>query len=97
MRLNMSINLTDIVKAVAEDQSLSQTAAKSTIDSFIETIIAMSKEGKKISIYGFGNFEVKERAARVGKNPRTGEEIQVSACKVVKFKPAKNFKDEING
>ena len=92
----MSINLTDIVKSVADDQSMSQTAAKGVIDSFINSVISFSKEGKKISIYGFGNFEVKERAARTGKNPRTGEEIQVAACKVVKFKAAKNFKDVVN-
>ena len=60
-------------------------------------IVAALKAGEKVQIVGLGGFEVKERAARAARNPRTGEEIQIAASKSVSFKPGKALKDEING
>ena len=96
MRLYMSINYTDLVKQVADKQSTSQTNVKTIVDEFINTLVANVAAGKRCNVYGFGNFESKTRAARTGKNPRTGEEIQVDECNVIKFKAAKKFKEEVN-
>ena len=65
---------------------------KATFDTITETMV----KGDKVSLIGFGNFEVRERAARTGKNPQTGAEIKIAACKAPAFKPGKALKDAVN-
>jgi DNA-binding protein HU-beta len=66
------------------------------VDSVLNTISEALKNGEKVTLIGFGNFEVRERAARTGRNPQTGEEIQIEASKVPAFKPGKQLKELIN-
>ncbi|PAY59941.1 DNA-binding protein, partial [Ligilactobacillus salivarius] len=69
--------------------------AEAAVSAFTETVKEALAEGKKVQLIGFGNFEVRERAARKGRNPQTGEEIDIPATKVPAFKPGKGFKDVV--
>lgn len=89
------MNKTDLINAVAESAELSKKDATKAVDSVFENIMGSLKNGDKVQLIGFGNFEVRERSARKGRNPQTGEEIQISATKVPAFKPGKSFKDSV--
>lgn len=71
--------------------------ATKAVDSVFDTILDALKNGDKIQLIGFGNFEVRERSARKGRNPQTGEEIEIPASKVPAFKPGKALKDAVAG
>lgn len=87
----------DIVKIIADKYTeFTQKEIGEIIDTFIDKIKSEVSKGEKVSIPKFGNFEVVERAARECRNPSTGERMMVAACKVPKFKPAKDFKDCVN-
>lgn len=87
----------DIVKAIADNHTeFTQKEVGEIIDAFIDTVKDSVASGEKVSIPKFGSFEVNERAARECRNPSTGERMMVAACKVPKFKPAKDFKDCVN-
>ena len=90
------MNKTELISAVAAATELSRKDADKAVNA-AEAIVAALKAGEKVQIVGLGGFEVKERAARAARNPRTGEEIQIAASKSVSFKPGKALKDEING
>ena len=90
------MNKTELISAVATATKLSRKDADKAVNA-VEAIVAALKAGEKVQIVGLGGFEVKERAARAARNPRTGEEIQIAASKSVSFKPGKALKDEING
>ena len=90
------MNKTELVAAVAEKAALSKKDSEKAINSTIEAITAALKDGDKVQLVGFGTFEVRERAARTGKNPRTGESIKIPASKVPAFKAGKALKDEVN-
>jgi DNA-binding protein HU-beta len=90
------VNKTELVDAVAESADLSKAAAARALDAVIETLTDAMKNGDSVSLVGFGTFSVKDRAARTGRNPRTGEEIQIAAAKVPGFKPGKTLKDAVN-
>jgi DNA-binding protein HU-beta len=90
------MNKNEIVEAVAKDACISKAAANRVIDSFMDTIKKGLKKKEKISLVGFGSFSVKERAARVGRNPQTGEDLEIKARQVVKFSPGQPLKDFIN-
>lgn len=80
---------------VAEKAALNKKDAEAAMNAVFDCIVqALQNEGK-IQIVGFGNFEVKERAARMGKNPRTGEPVEIPACKVPSFKAGKALKDAV--
>lgn len=81
------MNKTEFIAAVAQEAGLSKVDAKKAVDATIEVIANAMKKEEKIAILGFGSFEVTERAARTGVNPRTGEKINIKARKAVKFKP----------
>ncbi|SES87612.1 bacterial nucleoid protein Hbs [Oceanobacillus limi] len=87
------MNKTELVSAVAEKSELSKKDATAAVEAVFESISDSLKEGEKVQLIGFGNFEVRERAARTGRNPQTGEEIQIPASKVPAFKPGKQLKD----
>jgi len=89
------MNKTDLVNAVAEKSELSKKDAGKAVDSVFEAIMDSLSEGEKVQLIGFGNFEVRERAARKGRNPQTGEEIEIPASKVPAFKAGKALKDSV--
>ena len=89
------MNKTELVEAVAEKMNTTKKEAEAAVSAFTETVKEALAEGKKVQLVGFGNFEVRERAARKGRNPQTGEEIDIPATKVPAFKPGKGFKDVV--
>ncbi|MBH0229593.1 HU family DNA-binding protein [Halobacillus yeomjeoni] len=89
------MNKTDLINSVSEKADLSKKDATQAVDSVFESIMDSLKDGEKVQLIGFGNFEVRERAARKGRNPQTGEEIEISASKVPAFKPGKALKDAV--
>lgn len=80
------MNKTELVKAIAEGAGLSQVDAKKALDATVDAITAALKAGDKVSLIGFGTFEVAKRSARQGVNPSTGAKIKIAAKKVAKFK-----------
>ncbi|GGA25594.1 MULTISPECIES: HU family DNA-binding protein [Psychrobacillus] len=89
------MNKTELVNAVAEAAELSKKDASKAVEAVFESIQAALADGGKVQLIGFGNFEVRERAARKGRNPQTGEEIDIAASKVPAFKPGKALKDAV--
>ena len=88
------MNKTELIAAMAEASGLSKKDCEAALAAFITTESAL-KAGNKVQLVGFGSFEVKERAARTGKNPATGEQIDIPASKAPAFKAGKAFKDAI--
>lgn len=89
------MNKTDLIYAVADKAELSKKDAEKAVKAFTDTIAEELKKGEKVQLVGFGTFEVTERAARQGRNPSTGEAIQIPASKNVHFKAGKILKDEL--
>ncbi|MEI2403022.1 HU family DNA-binding protein [Niallia taxi] len=89
------MNKTQLINAVAESSELSKKDSTRVVDSVMETITKALKNGEKVEILGFGAFSVSERAARKGRNPQTGEEIEIAASKAPTFKAGKNLKDAV--
>ncbi len=89
------MNKTELVEAVAKKMGTTKKEAEAAVSAFTETVKEALAEGKKVQLIGFGNFEVRERAARKGRNPQTGEEIDIPATKVPAFKPGKGFKEVV--
>ena len=92
-----SMNKADLVNLVAARTELTKTDVSLVVDAAIETIIDSVVEGKKVSILGFGSFEPRERSARQGLNPKTGEKIKIPAKRVPAFTAGKMFKDRVQG
>lgn len=91
----MRMNKTELVKAVAERAELTQKDSAKVLDALFDTITKTLAEGEKIQLIGFGTFEVRDRAARKGRNPQTGEEIDIAASKVPAFKAGKELKEAV--
>ena len=89
------MNKTELVNSVAEAAELSKKDAAKAVESVFETIQEALAKGDKVQLIGFGNFEVRERAALKGRNPQTVQEIHIDASKVPAFKPGKALKDAI--
>lgn len=89
------MNKTDLINSVVEKSELTKKDATKAVDSVFEAITDALTDGDKVQLIGFGNFEVRERAARKGRNPQTGEEIDIAASKVPAFKPGKALKDAV--
>ncbi len=87
------MNKTELINAVAEKSELAKKDATKAVDAVFESIMESLKEGEKVQLIGFGNFEVRDRSARKGRNPQTGEEIDIPASKVPAFKAGKALKD----
>ena len=87
---------TELVAAVAEQAGLSRKDAEAAVKAFTDVVADALKNGDKIQLVGFGTFEVSERAAREGRNPKTGESMKIEACKTPKFKAGKALKDLVN-
>ena len=90
------VNKSQLIDQIAADADISKAAAGRALDSFIESVSGALKDGDSVALVGFGTFSVRERAARSGRNPQTGETIQISAAKVPSFKAGKALKDACN-
>ncbi|WP_186389302.1 MULTISPECIES: HU family DNA-binding protein [unclassified Stappia] len=90
------MNKNDLIAAVAEKTGLTKAQAGEAVDAALDAITGTLKSGDEVRIIGFGNFSVSERAASEGRNPRTGETIQIPASKTPKFKAGKGLKDAVN-
>ena len=89
------MNKTDLVAVVAQKTGLTKKDAERVVFATFETVTETIKAGEKVSVSGFGIFEVKTREARVGRNPRTKEEIKIPATKLPAFKASKTLKDSV--
>lgn len=90
------IGKSELISSMADKSGLSKADSKKALDAFLNTVAEELKKGEKIQLIGFGTFEVSERAARTGRNPQTGEEMAIAACKMPKFKAGKALKDLVN-
>ena len=90
------MNKNDLIASVASSAGLSKSDATRSIESFLDAVTNSLKRDEKVSIVGFGNFSVSHRKATTGRNPRTGESIQIAASQKVKFLPAKSLKEMFN-
>ncbi len=90
------MNKSELIDAIAASADISKAAAGRALDSMVEAITGALKNGDQVTLIGFGTFAVKERAARSGRNPQTGETIKIDAAKVPSFKAGKALKDAVN-
>lgn len=88
-------NKAELVEKVASKTNLTKKDVTATVEALFQTIEEVLAEGDKVQVIGFGTFEVRERAARKGRNPQTGEEIQIKATRVPGFKAGKALKDAV--
>ncbi len=92
----VAVNRTELIESVAQSTGLDKKQAESAVSSFVESVIAETKAGNKVSIFGFGIFTPKSRAARTGRNPQTGAPVKIAASKSVGFQPAAAYKTTLN-
>lgn len=90
------MNKAELIEAVAAGADLSKADATKAVESVLGTVTDALKKGDQVTLVGFGTFQVKERAARTGRNPQTGQAIQIAASKVPGFKAGKALKDAVN-
>ena len=90
------MNKADFIGAVSSASELSKADAGRAIDAMIEVVKKALKKGDSVSLVGFGTFQVRKRAARQGRNPRTGQTIKIKASKIPSFKAGKALKDAVN-
>ena len=90
------MNKSELIQAVAEAVDMPKASAAKAVDAVVEKIKNSLADGDAVTLIGFGTFTVRERAARVGRNPRTGKPINIKAAKVPVFKPGKALKDAVN-
>lgn len=89
------MNKAELISAVAEKSGLTKKDATAVLTAIIDTVETSLKNGDSVQIMGFGTFEVRDRAARKGRSPQTGEEIEIKASKTPAFKPGKQLKDAV--
>lgn len=89
------MNKAELITKIAEKANLSKKEAAAALAALTATITDTLKDGESLTLVGFGTFEVKTRAARTGKNPRTGEAIQIAESKIPTFKPGKGLKSAV--
>ena len=89
------MNKGDLIDKVSRDAGVTKTAANAAIDSLVNGITSALKRGQRVTLVGFGTFEVRHRKARKGINPQTGNEMRIPAKNVAKFKPGKNLKEAL--
>ncbi|MCQ1530593.1 MULTISPECIES: HU family DNA-binding protein [Lutispora] len=90
------MNKAELIASMAEKCELTKKDTEKALKAFMDTVQESLAKGDKVQLVGFGTFEVKQRAARVGRNPRTKEEIKIPASKAPLFKPGKDLKDSVN-
>lgn len=89
------MNKSELIDAVASQADISKAAAARAIDATVDSVTKALQRGDQVTLVGFGTFSVRERAARTGRNPRTGQTIRINATKVPGFKPGKALKDAL--
>lgn len=90
------MNKSELVDHIAHHSDISKAAATRALESIVDAVKKTLKKGDTVSLVGFGTFAVGKRAARTGRNPRTGAAIKIKAAKVPKFRPGKGLKDHLN-
>jgi DNA-binding protein HU-beta len=90
------MNKSELINAIAESAELQQAKAADALNATLDAIKDALSKGDSVTLVGFGTFLVRERSARTGRSPKTGESIQISASKAPAFKPGKSFKDSLN-
>jgi DNA-binding protein HU-beta len=90
------VNKTELRDAIAQHADLSNAQADKALEAIVSSITSTVANGEKVTIPGFGTFESRERAARTGRNPQTGESMEIAASKSPAFKPASGFKQAVN-
>lgn len=90
------MNKSEMIEAIASGADISKAAAGRALDAMIDAVTTALKDGDQVNLVGFGTFLVRERAARTGRNPRTGETINIAAAKNPSFKAGKALKDAVN-
>ena len=90
------MNKTELIQEVAQKANLTQTQTQDAIAVLLKTITRVVADGDKVTLIGFGSFEPKERSAREGRNPKTGEVIQIPAARVPTFSAGKAFREAVN-
>ena len=90
------MNKSELIEAIAASADIPKAAASRALDAMVDSVTDSLKRGDSVSLVGFGTFAVKDRAARTGRNPQTGQPIQISAAKVPSFKAGKALKDSVN-
>ena len=90
------MNKTELIEHIAKNAGLSKAAASRALEAMTGAVQRMLKKGGSVQIIGFGTFRVTKRAARIGRNPRTGEPLKIRAAKVPKFTPSKALKESLN-
>jgi len=90
------VNKSELIEAIAASADIPKAAAGRALDAMIETVEDTLKKGDQVVLVGFGTFSVKERAARTGRNPQTGEPIEIAAANIPSFKAGKALKDAVN-
>lgn len=91
------MNKADLINEVASSTGLSKTKSSEAIDAVVNAIENSLAKGEKVSLVGFGSFETSTRGERMGRNPKTGEEVKIPSKTVAKFKPGANLNKQING
>lgn len=89
------MNKADLVERMAADADITKSAAGAALDSLLDNIARSLRDGDRVTLVGFGSFDVSERRARVGRNPRTGEKIHIPARRVPRFSAGKGLKDAV--
>ncbi|MBB5210679.1 MULTISPECIES: HU family DNA-binding protein [Microbulbifer] len=90
------MNKSELIEAIAASADIPKAAAGRALDAMVDSITDALKQGDQVALVGFGTFAVKERAARTGRNPRTGDPIEIAAAKIPNFKAGKALKDAVN-
>jgi DNA-binding protein HU-beta len=90
------MNQTDLIQVVADEANLTKKQTQDAVRALLKTIMQVVAEGDKVTLVGFGSFEPKERSAREGRNPKTGEVLQIPAARVPSFSAGKTFRDAVN-
>ena len=90
------MNKAELIAKIAEESKLTKKAAETALDAFVTSVEGALKKGEKVQLVGFGTFEVRQRAARKGRNPQTKAEIKIPASKAPVFKAGKALKDVVN-
>ena len=90
------MNKTDLIDNIAEQADISKAAAGRALDAVLDSVTAALKAGDTVTLVGFGSFSAKDRAARTGRNPQTGEAIEIAAARAPVFKAGKTLKDAVN-
>ncbi|MGP9679443.1 HU family DNA-binding protein [Halomonas sp. AOP27-A1-41] len=90
------MNKSELIEAIAASADIPKAAATRALDAMVESVTDSLRKGESVSLVGFGTFAIKERAARTGRNPQTGQPIEIKAAKVPGFKAGKALKDAVN-